>query len=926
MNAQAGMRLTLFSIVLTALSLNAFAESAPIAQEYGDPRIEEYHRIITARFEESVNRYLKIEVPKTQVAGETLVINISFVLPADRIKEFDALRKKLELIGLELLVTPSISTQPQTPEKPLRSYPIELRTKPAWKWSATVNEPGKFLLLVQMELTTVLKGKTLGTFQIGSKELELLIDPGKVIQEPETGSGTDVTTTSEESFFRTKWNQYQAGELSLIDIIVPAIIGIWIVWVFGYTIYKHFQKKEPDSSEEQGETKQKQSHDDDTLEPDKVEPVRDSVFSAAEIGVSDSAIDKPEDDIIGTSRLAKGLSLFLCHKKTQPPLTIAITGTWGSGKSSVMGMLRNYMKKARYLPVWFNVWHHQDEEHFFGALLENIRKDAIPPIWTLDGWLFRLRLIGLRLRKRKAISTFLVLGLVILIFPEQIFPIIKEKDWLAETRLFVVASLLLSIADKFSAFGFSGKDLVQGVNSAFKSVNLDTDVGLRYKVRQSLCEIDKALGERSMVLFIDDLDRCPANHVLKVLEVVNFLSSPPLKFYIVFGISLDKVIPIISPSFSAQVEEEFPGEINEPDEKRRLRLRNERRHLAKQYLRKMINIEVSIPVTSEHELRELINKKTQCKTPKETPEDQANEKARIWDEVVFPSIVAAFMATILLLWPLGGLGYLSTFMAAGDGTPETKQNDTSAVAPVENKQIALTMDKTKPSGGQQGSDVAKPASTADDTKDVVRGWQIEPGQLITFFVVAALLLVGIRKEIQHANRHAVIKDTNTFMEALDIWAPVITAFDPTPRHYIRIINQLRLLSMRMRIEEDPEKEDPRKSENIENANDKLDPKDVRMIHATLLTALRELGVDVEQLLPLVKALESEQYFKKGKDAKLAERLESGLHFARLRGQHGKEAAKQLAQALIKHSEKFCNLWPEQEDINYFRTFMAGVRL
>lgn len=89
--------------------------------------------------------------------------------------------------------------------------------------------------------------------------------------------------------------------------------------------------------------------------------------------------------------------MFLCHGRTKAPLTIAITGEWGSGKSSVMGMLKKYLADARYCPVWFNAWHHRGEAHLFGSLLENIRKDAVPRSWHLSGIIFRSRLLWFRL-------------------------------------------------------------------------------------------------------------------------------------------------------------------------------------------------------------------------------------------------------------------------------------------------------------------------------------------------------------------------------------------------------------------------------------------------------------------------------------------------------------------------------------------------
>ncbi|MDR4519603.1 MAG: P-loop NTPase fold protein [Nitrosomonas sp.] len=83
--------------------------------------------------------------------------------------------------------------------------------------------------------------------------------------------------------------------------------------------------------------------------------------SIAYLGVSDQPAGPGRADLVGARRVALGLTRFLTNENTQPPLTIAITGEWGSGKSSVMNYLFANLKRKGLRPVWFNAWHHREE-------------------------------------------------------------------------------------------------------------------------------------------------------------------------------------------------------------------------------------------------------------------------------------------------------------------------------------------------------------------------------------------------------------------------------------------------------------------------------------------------------------------------------------------------------------------------------------
>jgi len=125
-------------------------------------------------------------------------------------------------------------------------------------------------------------------------------------------------------------------------------------------------------------------------------PSTDQGISVADEMVSDRPLGLDDPDPLDFKSIARGLSRFLRNKNTRPPLTIAVTGEWGSGKSTLMNMLREDLMRWGFRPIWFNAWHHQTEENFLASLLESIRKQAVPRLLTLRGLRFRFRLLWFR--------------------------------------------------------------------------------------------------------------------------------------------------------------------------------------------------------------------------------------------------------------------------------------------------------------------------------------------------------------------------------------------------------------------------------------------------------------------------------------------------------------------------------------------------
>ena len=95
----------------------------------------------------------------------------------------------------------------------------------------------------------------------------------------------------------------------------------------------------------------------------KPSPAKTGPDSIANLLASDAPLRPEDPDPLGYGKIARTLSNFIRNRNTTPPLTIAVTGRWGSGKSSLMNLLQHDLRRFGYPCVWFNAWHHQKEEH-----------------------------------------------------------------------------------------------------------------------------------------------------------------------------------------------------------------------------------------------------------------------------------------------------------------------------------------------------------------------------------------------------------------------------------------------------------------------------------------------------------------------------------------------------------------------------------
>lgn len=71
-------------------------------------------------------------------------------------------------------------------------------------------------------------------------------------------------------------------------------------------------------------------------------------------GITDLPIKNINEDAFNIQTYVNGLSDFI--QKCDTPMTVSIQGDWGSGKTSMMNMLRCDLDKKKIFSIWFNTW------------------------------------------------------------------------------------------------------------------------------------------------------------------------------------------------------------------------------------------------------------------------------------------------------------------------------------------------------------------------------------------------------------------------------------------------------------------------------------------------------------------------------------------------------------------------------------------
>jgi len=361
-----------------------------------------------------------------------------------------------------------------------------------------------------------------------------------------------------------------------------------------------------------------------------VEPETEGI---AGLAASDRPLQPGDPDALNLSSIAADVTEFLSNPKTTAPLTMAITGPWGSGKSSLMNLIRAGLEARGFSPVWFNAWHHQKGEQLLASLFAHIRQQAIPGWLSFDGLLFRLRLTYIRGRRHWFIFSILMCLLFmslafnqqaltqsggqlfwVLAHPDQWwsfpwhsilpdFSLFQQGDWLQTmASVFGIGTPVFALLRTLQGFAINPKRLVS-VNQGRDS-RQGYDPGARARFAAEFRDVTQALGSNKMVIFIDDLDRCSQDNLIDILENINFMASSG-DCFMILGMAPEYIEACVANAY-----EKLAHSIAAKDAYDAKGFDNEKAHkfnFAHSYLEKMINIEVPVPQMQTDNFDRMLN-------------------------------------------------------------------------------------------------------------------------------------------------------------------------------------------------------------------------------------------------------------------------------------------------------------------------------
>ena len=257
-----------------------------------------------------------------------------------------------------------------------------------------------------------------------------------------------------------------------------------------------------------------------------------------------SIIDVPrkhtQEDLFGIQAYQNALIKYI--RMTDTPITIALQGEWGSGKTSLMNLLRYNLcdvNDAPYFPVWINTWQYSLMKTPSQAIM-SILEGIINQIGALhpsdQKWAESKRKIGGLFKKMASVGTKMVAGTV----------------------------------------GIDGgvvDDLFEGKESAASDISQ-----LKEEVAKLIDEaLSKDTSKQGFTFYIDDLDRIDPPVAVEILELLKNIFDLE-KCVFILAIDYDVVIKGLKPKF---------GELTDANERE-----------FRSFFDKIIQLPFSMPVAS----------------------------------------------------------------------------------------------------------------------------------------------------------------------------------------------------------------------------------------------------------------------------------------------------------------------------------------
>jgi predicted KAP-like P-loop ATPase len=222
-----------------------------------------------------------------------------------------------------------------------------------------------------------------------------------------------------------------------------------------------------------------------------ISPAQDLSLSVCNMISNDAPINDPEEDQFGVAPFAKAIAKSIENLTAPEGTVIALNGPWGSGKSSIVNLIRHHLKAAEDAEslrvMVFNPWWYPNEDAATRAFFQ---------------------------------SLYVVLGKRL---SEQ-----GRKLILSLGKKLLSSGTLISTAVNFFTFGLGGKIAETAADFAADMIKTDRTAEEDYRL------IANELREQKtkFLVIIDDIDRLTPEQALVIFKLVKSIGRLPNVIYL----------------------------------------------------------------------------------------------------------------------------------------------------------------------------------------------------------------------------------------------------------------------------------------------------------------------------------------------------------------------------------------------------------
>ncbi|MEI3789288.1 MULTISPECIES: KAP family P-loop NTPase fold protein [unclassified Chryseobacterium] len=246
------------------------------------------------------------------------------------------------------------------------------------------------------------------------------------------------------------------------------------------------------------------------------------------------ADNETSEDLLGF-KVHADLLIDVINDKNVLPITIGVFGDWGSGKSSVLQIIKNEFESdenKESLCIYFNGWTFEGYDDAKAALLNSILKEIdgnkklsaevkdivknkAKKLWKSIDW---MRGAGMLLKNvaLPAVSAYFTGGISLIPYAIQ-----KISEWSDDPQ---------KIIEKLQSD--EGKKLYESFLKESKDES-EKQINAVAEFRNDFSELLESTNFKRLIVIVDDLDRCTPERIIENLEAIKlFLNVPKTAFII----------------------------------------------------------------------------------------------------------------------------------------------------------------------------------------------------------------------------------------------------------------------------------------------------------------------------------------------------------------------------------------------------------